>query len=72
MSRLHSSRGFEQTRLWLLKKSFHGISLVKFVRRLLNLRSPQALKFTEITHLARFSTATPVNNSYFRFAFIRQ
>jgi hypothetical protein len=44
--------------VWLLKKSFHGISLVKFDRKLLNLRSPQALKFTEITSLAPFSTAT--------------
>jgi hypothetical protein len=43
-----------------LKNSFRGISRTKFARKLLNLRLPQALKFTEITALVPFSTATPV------------
>jgi hypothetical protein len=43
---------------WLLKNSFYGISRVKFVRKLLNVRSLQALKFAEITGLVPFSTAT--------------
>jgi len=42
---------------WLLKNSFHGISRTKFARKLLNLRLPLALKFTEITGLVPFSTA---------------
>jgi hypothetical protein len=36
----------------------------KFVRKLLNVRSPQALKIVEITALVPFSTATPVCDSY--------
>jgi hypothetical protein len=41
-----------------LKNSSQGISPTKFVRKLLNVRSPEALKFTEITALVPFSTAT--------------
>jgi hypothetical protein len=44
------------SRLWLLKNSFWGISPGKFVRKLLNVRPPQTLKFTEITALVPFST----------------
>jgi len=43
---------------WLLKNSFQRISLTKFVRKLLNVRSLEGLKFTEITALVPFSTAT--------------
>jgi hypothetical protein len=43
-----------------LKNSFQGISTTKFVRKLLNVRSLEELKFTEITALVPFSTATPV------------
>jgi hypothetical protein len=49
---------------WLLKNSFQGISPAKFVRKLLNVRSPQARKFAEITGSGPFSTATPDYNSY--------
>jgi hypothetical protein len=42
----------------VLKNSFQGTSRTKFVRKLLNLRSPWALKSTEITALVPFSTAT--------------
>jgi hypothetical protein len=45
----------------LLKNSFHVFSRTKFARKLLNLRLPEALKFTEITGLVPFSTATPVH-----------
>jgi hypothetical protein len=45
----------------VLKNSFRGISRTKFARKLLNLRLPQALKFTQITALVPFSTATPFN-----------
>jgi len=45
----------------LLKNSFQGISPTKFIRKLLNVRSPWALKFTEITALVPFSTATDVS-----------
>jgi hypothetical protein len=38
----------------LLKNSFQGISRTKFVRKLLNVGSPWALKFTEITALVPF------------------
>ncbi|MGO9677825.1 MAG: hypothetical protein ACLPW4_11290 [Candidatus Sulfotelmatobacter sp.] len=41
-----------------MKNSFQGISPTKFVRKLLNVRSPQAPKFTGITALVPFSTAT--------------
>jgi hypothetical protein len=41
-----------------LKNSFQGISPAKFVRKLLNVRSPQAREFAEITGLVPFSTAT--------------
>jgi hypothetical protein len=41
----------------VLKNSFYGISRTKIVRKLLNLHSPQALKFAEITGLVPFSTA---------------
>jgi hypothetical protein len=50
--------------LWLLKNSFQGISTTKFLRKLLNVRLPQTLKFTEITALVPFSTATPDFVSY--------
>jgi hypothetical protein len=43
-----------------LKNSSQGISPTKFVRKLLNVRSPQALKFTEITGLVPFSTARDI------------
>src|SRR5271157_5711219 len=43
---------------WLLKNSFQGISTVKFLRKLLNVRSPRTLKIAEITVLVPFSTAT--------------
>jgi len=43
---------------WVLKNSFRGISRTKFARKLLNLRLPQALEFTQITALVPFSTAT--------------
>jgi len=46
-------------RLWLLKNSFPSFQQSKFVRRLLNVRSPKAQKFAEITALVPFSTATP-------------
>jgi len=52
----------ECNRLWLLKNSFQGISAAKLVRKLLIVRSPWTLKFTEITALVRLSTATPVCN----------
>jgi hypothetical protein len=48
----------------VLKNSFRGISRTKFARKLLNLRLPQALKFTQITALVPFSTATPDFNNY--------
>jgi len=48
----------ERNREWVLKNSFRGISRTKFARKLLNLRLPQALKFTQITALVPFSTAT--------------
>jgi hypothetical protein len=50
-------------RLWLLKNSFRGVSTTKFVRELLNVRSPKTLEFAEITALVPFSTATPVYNN---------
>jgi len=53
----------ECKRLWLLKNSFQGISRTKFVRKLLNVRSLEGLKFTEITALVPFSTPTPDFNS---------
>jgi hypothetical protein len=50
-----------------LKNSFQGISPAKFVRKLLNVRSPQVQKFAEITGLAPFSTATAfINNNVFQ------
>jgi hypothetical protein len=42
-----------------VEKLFSRISRTKFARKLLNLRRPQALKFSEITALVPFSTATP-------------
>jgi len=54
-----SPLGRECKRLWLLKNFFREISPTKFVRKLLNVRSPQALKFAEITALVPFSTPTP-------------
>jgi hypothetical protein len=42
----------------VLKNSFQGISPAKFVRKLLNVRSPKARKFAEITGLVPFSTPT--------------
>jgi hypothetical protein len=44
-----------------LKNSFQLISTTKFAPKLLNVRSPQALKFAEITGLVPFSTATGIN-----------
>jgi hypothetical protein len=41
-----------------LKNSFLAFSIKKFAHKLLNIRSPQALKFTEITALVPFSTPT--------------
>jgi hypothetical protein len=44
-----------------VEKLFLGnlnISTAKFVRKLLNVRLPSTLKFTEITALVPFSTAT--------------
>jgi hypothetical protein len=38
----------------VLKNSFRGISPAKLVRKFLNVRSPWALKFTEITALVPF------------------
>jgi hypothetical protein len=48
----------------VLKNSFQGIPPAKFVRKLLNIRWPQAQRFAEITGLVPFSTATPdyINN----------
>jgi hypothetical protein len=43
-----------------LKNSLLGISTAKFVRKLLNVRLPPTLKFTETIALVPFSTATPV------------
>jgi len=54
-SPLHSRRVNERNRLWVLKNSFQGISITKFVRKLLNVRSPQTLEFAEITALVPFS-----------------
>jgi hypothetical protein len=48
----------------VLKNSFRGISRTKFARKLLNLRLPQALKFTQITALVPISTATPVRDNW--------
>jgi hypothetical protein len=45
---------------WVLKNSFQEISPVKFVRKLLNIRSPQLWKFAEITALVPFSTPAGV------------
>jgi len=61
---LRSQRVHERNRLWLLKNSFQAFSTATLVRKLLNVRSPEELEFTEITALVTFSTATPVNNSY--------
>jgi hypothetical protein len=63
MAPLFSLTGNECKRLWLLKNSLKGISAMKVVRKLLNVRSLSTLKFTEITALVPFSTATPVNVS---------
>jgi hypothetical protein len=47
---------------WLLRKLFFGVfQQLKFVRKLLNVRSQQALKIIEITALVPFSTATGVD-----------
>jgi hypothetical protein len=43
---------------WLLENFFQGIPTSKFVRKLLNVRSPWTLKFVEITASVPFSTAT--------------
>ena len=43
---------------WLLKNSFQSVSTTNFVRKLLSLHSLEGLKFTEITALVPFSTAT--------------
>jgi hypothetical protein len=47
-----------------LKNSFRGVSPTKFVRKLLIVGSPQAVKFAEITGLVPFSTPTPGYASY--------
>src|SRR5437879_2882841 len=70
-SLLRSQRGSECNRLWVLKNSFQGISITKFVRKLLNVRSPQTLEFAEITALVPFSTPTRYFNSYPSSALIR-
>jgi len=41
-----------------------AFSTTKFVRKLLNVRSPYTLEFAEITALVPFSTATPGYNNY--------
>jgi hypothetical protein len=41
-----------------LKNSFPGVWARNFLCKLLNVRSPQALKFAEITDLVPLSTAT--------------
>jgi hypothetical protein len=48
----------------VLKSSFRRISTTKFVRKLLNVGSPQTLEFAEITALAPFSTAAPDFDNY--------
>jgi hypothetical protein len=48
----------------VLKNSFQGISPVKFLRKLLNISSPQAWKFAEITGLVPFSTVTGDYTNY--------
>src|SRR6266404_3882795 len=60
-SPLHQQSGRECNRLWVLKNSFQGISITKFVRKLLNVRSPQTLEFAEITALVPFSTPTAIS-----------
>jgi len=45
------------------KTLFWHFSITKFARKLLNVRSPQALKFTEITALVPFSTPTRFINN---------
>jgi len=47
-----------------LKNSFQGTFNKEVVRKLLNIRLPQALELAEITALVPFSTATPVCNNY--------
>jgi len=55
-----------------LKKSFQGFLTTNFVRKLLNVRSPQTPKFNEITALVPFSTPTGDVTSLRRlFAFSR-
>jgi len=52
---------FDESRfLLMLKNSFSGNFNKKVVRKLLNARWPQTLKFTEITALVPFSTPTGV------------
>jgi len=46
-----------------VEKLFQSVSTMKFVRNLLNVRSPQTLEFTQITALVPFSAATPDCNS---------
>jgi hypothetical protein len=47
-----------------LKNSFRGVSATKFVRKLLNVRSPKTLEFAEITALVPFSTPTGVHVTF--------
>jgi hypothetical protein len=54
-----------------LKNSFRGVSATKFVRKLLNVRSPKTLEFVEITALVPFSTPTGVSATL-RLLFARQ
>ena len=50
--------------LWLLKNSFQGILITRFVRKLLNVRSPQTLKFAEITGLVPFfNSHAPISST---------
>jgi hypothetical protein len=48
----------------VLKNAFQGISTTKFVRKLLNIRSPQTPEFAEITALVPFSTPTGLYTNY--------
>ena len=61
--RLRSEPDGECKGEWVLKNSFQGISITKFVRKLLNVRSPQTLEFAEITALVPFSTPTRYFNT---------
>jgi hypothetical protein len=55
-----------RNQVWVLKNSFQGVSTTEVRRKLLNVRSQQALKIVGITVLVLFSTATPDCNSWLR------